>query len=557
MRGRAGSPRPDAPVTCADPGAAPAQAFPERLTRALLSHTPLGALVRWVARIPASLHAKLLGAFLLVTLLFFAMGAMSVDTVASMSRQSRLLDQAHERVDHSRQVEHALAMQMNFTAMALLLKDEATIGKILRENNRFNSTLARIEQTAAPEEREMIQRIRAAQDEVLTTVADIANLLRDGKVAEAMGLQLQTGYPLYERIETLVNALVTTEEGRMDGIRQNVNAAHQRAMVVIGGFIASSILLALCLGFVISWSLILPVRQIEGFLGHLAKGDFSATLRVPNRDELGRLAAHMNQMSRELHTLYEEQRQAAHQLRALNEQLEAASRAKSDFLARMSHELRTPMNAILGFTELLLSDVYGELPPPLREPLFDVHTNGRHLLHLINDVLDLSKIEAGRMELALGEYLVPDVVATVQSSLRALAAEKGLELHAGTQDGIPPAFGDGKRLIQCLMNLAGNAIKFTSRGRVEIWAERQDDTLLFRVSDTGIGIPKDQMESIWSEFQQADAAVARDFGGTGLGLSITKKFVEMHEGQIWVESEAGGGSTFRFSIPLRVGGKQA
>lgn len=455
MRVRARSGRGTAPTRDSD---SPAPAITERFARWLLVYSPLGTLVRWVARIPASLHAKLLGAFLLVTLLFFFMGAMSIEIMASMSRQTRLLDEAHERVDASRQVEHALAMQMNFTAMALLLKDQVTIGKILRENNRFNSTLARIEQAAPPEEREMIQRIRAAQDEVLTTVADIANLLRDGKLPEAMALQLQTGYPLYERIGALVNTLVKIEQGWMDSIRQNVDAAHRRAIIVIGGFLLASIALALSLGFVTSWSLILPVREVEGFFGHLAKGDFSQTLRVPNRDELGRLAAHINQMSRELHTLYEGQRQTAQQLRGLNQQLEAASKAKSDFLARMSHELRTPMNAILGFTELLLDDVYGELPAPLRQPLVDIHTNGRHLLHLINDVLDLSKIEAGHMELALDQYVVPDVVATVQTSLRSLAAEKGLEFRAGSQDGIPPAFGDGKRIVQCLMNLAPEAV---------------------------------------------------------------------------------------------------
>jgi signal transduction histidine kinase len=531
---------------------ASAPGFTERLDRWLLTHTPLGALVRWVARIPAPIHAKLLAAFLLVTLLFFAMGAISVEMIASMLRQTRLLDEAHARVDASRHVEHALAMQMNFTAMALLLKDEVTIGKILRENNRFNSTLARIEQAAPTEEREIIQRIRAVQEEVLTTVADIANLLRDGKAAEAMTLQQQTGYPLYERIEALVTAMVKLEETRMDRLRQSVETAHRRAIVVIGAFIIASILLALSLGFVISWSLILPVREVDRFLGHLAKGDFSPTMRVPNRDELGRLVASMNQMSRELSALYEEQRQTAQRLGGLNQQLEAVSRAKSDFLARMSHELRTPMNAILGFTELLLDNVYGELPPSLREPLADIHTNGRHLLHLINDVLDLSKIEAGRMELALGEYFVADVVATVQTSLRSLAAEKGLEFEATTQADIPAAFGDGKRIIQCLMNLAGNAIKFTPQGRVSIQAERSGDTLLYRVSDTGVGIPKDQIENIFAEFQQADAAISRDFGGTGLGLSIAKKFVEMHGGRIWVESEVGAGSTFFFSIPLRV-----
>ena len=548
MAPREATPRADRAVLLSAPGAT----LGERIALFFLARTPLGALVRWVARRPVSIHVKLLYAFLLVVVLFFAMGAMSLETISRMSRNSRLLDEAHKRIDSSRQVEHALAMQMNFTAMALLLKDETTIRKILRENNRFNSTLALIEQAAPPEERDLIQRIRAAQDEVLTGVADIANFLRDGKHDEAMKLHLATGYPLYERIEELVGTLVTTEEDRMASLRESVARADRRAIVFIVAFMGTAIVLALVLGFVISWSVILPVRAADGFLSAVAKGEFGGTISVPNRDEFGALAAHMNRMSGALQQLDEDQRQAARQLRGLNVELERASRAKSEFLASMSHELRTPMNAILGFTELILDETYGQVPEPLTQPLADIQTNGRHLLRLINDVLDLSKIEAGHMELSLVEYVVPDVVGTVQASLRSLAVEKGLEFRIEVADDIPPAFGDAKRLTQCLLNLAGNAIKFTSSGRVAIQVERQGDQLVYSVSDTGIGIAKDQLENVFAEFRQADATIANEFGGTGLGLSLTKKFVELHGGRIWVESEVGKGSTFVFSIPLRV-----
>jgi signal transduction histidine kinase len=284
----------------------------------------------------------------------------------------------------------------------------------------------------------------------------------------------------------------------------------------------------------------------------VAKGNFGASIEVPNRDEFGALARQMNEMSRELHELYDAQRRAAHQLRALNAELEQASRAKSNFLASMSHELRTPMNAILGFTEMIRDGLYGEIPTEIQDPVSDIHTCGKQLLGLINNVLDLSKIEAGHMELALGDYVVEDVVNTVKLSLRSLAATKGLDLVTAVPPDLPLALGDGKRITQCLMNLAGNALKFTGEGRVEIRVERQGEVLLFAVSDTGIGIPADQIETIFEEFRQADATVSRDFGGTGLGLSITKKLVELHGGRIWVESEQGKGSTFFFSIPVRV-----
>jgi signal transduction histidine kinase len=210
------------------------------------------------------------------------------------------------------------------------------------------------------------------------------------------------------------------------------------------------------------------------------------------------------------------------------------------------------MNAILGFTEMMLDDVYGPVPPALREPIADIHTCGRQLLRLINDVLDLSKIEAGRMELALGEYAVEDVVHTVKSSLRSLAEEKGLDFLTTVQPDLPLCLGDAKRITQCLTNLAGNALKFTREGRVELRVELHGETFRFAVADTGIGIPHEQLEHIFEEFRQVDATITREFGGTGLGLSITKKFVELHGGRIWVESEVGKGSTFFFSIPVRV-----
>jgi two-component system sensor histidine kinase ChiS len=156
------------------------------------------------------------------------------------------------------------------------------------------------------------------------------------------------------------------------------------------------------------------------------------------------------------------------------------------------------------------------------------------------------------MDLAPGEYLVQDAVRVVWGSLGSLAAEKGLEFVTTVPEDLPPAYGDSRRVTQCLMNLAGNALKFTRQGRVEIAVQRLGDVLRFRVSDTGIGIRPERIGGIFAEFQQADATISREFGGTGLGLSITKKFVEMHGGRVWVESELGKGSTFFFSIPMRL-----
>jgi signal transduction histidine kinase len=158
------------------------------------------------------------------------------------------------------------------------------------------------------------------------------------------------------------------------------------------------------------------------------------------------------------------------------------------------------------------------------------------------------------MELALGEYSPGEVIDAVRASLRSLAADKGLEFVARVGPDLPVAVGDGKRITQCLMNMAGNAIKFTREGRVEIAVELDGADLIYSVADTGIGIPKDELENVFAEFRQVDATITREFGGTGLGLSITKKFVEMHRGRIWVESVLGEGSTFFIAVPLRLAG---
>jgi len=233
-------------------------------------------------------------------------------------------------------------------------------------------------------------------------------------------------------------------------------------------------------------------------------------------------------------------------------QLEEASQHKSHFLASMSHELRTPLNAILGFNEMIIGEVYGEVPTDMKEPLEDIQTSGKHLLRLINNVLDLAKIEAGRMELSLADYAVQDLIESVRATLKPLAEAKGLEFLASVPAEIPLAHGDFGRLTQCLMNLAGNSLKFTKTGSVAISAEQNDATLTFRVADTGIGIPPDKIDSLFTEFKQTDATIASEYGGTGLGLAITKQFIQMHGGRIWIESELGKGSTFLFEIPLRI-----
>jgi signal transduction histidine kinase/putative methionine-R-sulfoxide reductase with GAF domain len=233
-------------------------------------------------------------------------------------------------------------------------------------------------------------------------------------------------------------------------------------------------------------------------------------------------------------------------------ELAEASKHKSQFLANMSHELRTPLNAILGYTELILDSIYGEVPEKARTVLERLEANGRHLLGLINDVLDLSKIEAGQLTLSLDDYSLSDVVHGVVSAVEPLAAEKRLAFKAEVAADLPTGRGDGRRLAQVLLNLVGNAIKFTDKGEVAIRASSMNGAFTVAVCDTGPGIPAVDQAKIFEEFQQADSSITRKKGGTGLGLSIAKHIIEMHGGRIWVESEPGKGSTFYFTLPVRV-----
>ena len=235
-----------------------------------------------------------------------------------------------------------------------------------------------------------------------------------------------------------------------------------------------------------------------------------------------------------------------------SQQLEVASQHKSQFLANMSHELRTPLNAVLGYTELILDSIYGEVPEKARTTLERIQSNGRHLLGLINDVLDLSKIEAGQLTLSLTDYSIKGVVHNVYGAVESLATSKNLALKVELPKDLPPAHGDERRLTQVLLNLVGNAIKFTDTGEVAIRTSIANGSYTVAVHDTGPGIAERDQGKIFEEFQQADSSITKQKGGTGLGLAIAKRIIEMHGGRLWVQSELGHGSTFAFTVPVNV-----
>jgi signal transduction histidine kinase len=308
-------------------------------------------------------------------------------------------------------------------------------------------------------------------------------------------------------------------------------ASSRNLLIGVG---SASLALALALGLLLSWSVVVPLRRTQARLSEIAAGDFAGHVEVPNRDEIGALASDVNRMNDELRRLYGE--------------LETASRHKSDFLATMSHELRTPLNAIIGFSEVLHEQMFGELNERQLAYVDDVLEAGRHLLSLINDVLDLAKIEAGRMELQLSQVALQDILRSAVSLHAERASRGGIELTLATQPAQIDITADERRVRQIVFNLLSNAVKFTPPdGRVEVSARLDDGHVEIAVADTGPGIPADALETIFEEFEQTGDGKQAE--GTGLGLPLSRKLVELHHGRLWVESEPGRGSTFRFTLP--------
>ena len=321
-------------------------------------------------------------------------------------------------------------------------------------------------------------------------------------------------------------------------------------------FVLAGIVLSILASLILARRMVTPIRALRDGAARIGTGDFGHRIDLHTGDELETLGEEFNQMTTRLQESYahleEKVKARTRELSDAFQQLEIANKHKSEFLANMSHELRTPLNAILGYTELIVDKIYGDVPEKIQDVLVRVGENGRHLLSLINDVLDLSKIEAGRLTLSLNDYSMQDLVQTVITSVESLSAEKNLVLRKEVPSDLVTGKGDEQRIAQVFLNLVGNAIKFTDEGKVCIEVTTSNRSFLVSVSDTGPGLSEDDQQGIFEEFHQVDGSSTREKGGTGLGLSISKKIVEMHGGSIWVESTLGKGSIFFFTLPIRV-----
>jgi signal transduction histidine kinase len=513
-------------------------------------------LVRAVGRLPAGVHAKLLVAFVGTALLVVVLGMLGLRLLGQSNERVETLGTLQERAfaygqlrSDAGHVRGLLAENVGSDYYKVVSaegsKEDAGTGS-LRIDQAIASAVARIPASTfadnlgfrpSAEDEPFLRRIRATSKQLSRVMGEVIELDRaDPKRATSRRVRAELiAIDLNQYATQLANAHIAKADAL---IAQNANSYTSSRNLFIG-VAAGAIVLALLLGFVLSWSVIGPIQRIDTRLAAIASGDFSGHVDVTNRDELGALAANVNQMNDELDRLYKE--------------LEAASLHKSQFLANMSHELRTPLNAIIGFSQVLREGMFGEINAKQQEYLDDILTSGNHLLALINDVLDLSKVEAGQVELQIAPFSLRETLERSVVMVRERAIENGVGVEFVPTDGLDIVSGDERRIRQVIVNLLSNAVKFTpAGGTVDMQATQANGEVRVSVADTGPGIAREDHDRIFEEFQQTEAGVQQR-EGTGLGLALSKRLVELHGGQIWVDSEPGKGSTFSFTLPVRAG----
>ena len=518
-----------------------------------------------VARIRLSVHNKLLIGFLAGTLLLVGMAALSLVVIDRMNERMVAFDVESEKVDLAQQLLYDITAQSHYRAMALLTRDQDR-GEARDWNKKVDGRKLdfglRLEQLREldPDNGPFYDELSDANDAYSAASDVVGRAYKNGYFGLAEKWHLDLEHPTSHVVEDMLSTcgpkthrcgalgmpFIDHAQKGMDEAAADFHSDHWLLRKIVLAFSAASIATALLLGFLFSWAFVLPVKKVQHALAGLAAGRFGERVQVPNRDEFGKLSQDLNRASDRLAASFDRQRSLAHSLRETNKSLARASEAKSRFLASVSHELRTPMNAILGFTDALLAGVDGPLNDEQRESLGWVQRGGRDLLGLINEILDLSRIEAGRLVLSPERFDPRQLVADVVEQHRPLAAQKGLVIDFRDTSAPPEVQLDAQRVRQIVINILGNAVKFTDRGRVEVAVGSEGDGLHVSVSDTGAGIDPALREAIFEEFGQA----ADDVAGTGLGLAISRRLARAMDGDVTVESEPGRGSAFHLQLPL-------
>jgi signal transduction histidine kinase len=513
-------------------------------------------LVRAVGHLPAQVRTKLLIAFVGTSVLLVTVGLLGqrvlgqsndrVGSLGSLGQRAFAYGQLQRDAWHVRALLASIAgpdfngvwpgAPRSLRGKSAVAADLLTVDAARRFGAR--TAADQLGFTPPAEDGRTLFSMRRTAEELSSLIDDRIKPLhrRSAPIAEVLPF-LAEAEQLASDLYTDAAVLANRSQADMDDLIARNASSFESSRALFIGVAAGAIVLALLLGFVLSWSVIGPIQRIDARLAGIASGDFSGHVEVENRDELGALAVNVNRMNDELRRLYME--------------LEAASRHKSEFLANMSHELRTPLNAIIGFSQVLREEMFGPVNQKQAEYLDDIISSGNHLLSLINDVLDLSKVEAGQVELAVHPFSLREALERGVVMVRERATEDGVRVAFTADPEVDVVDGDERRIKQVIFNLLSNAVKFTpAGGEVDVSATRANGEVRISVADTGPGIAPEDRERIFEEFQQSETGVG-EREGTGLGLALSKRFVELHGGRIWLESELGRGSTFTFALPAR------
>ena len=490
-----------------------------------------------MARVPAPLHTKLLTALGLLVALLLALGFTALVGLGEANARAERSVEVQRRTAAYRDLRLETTTQLYTVVSALAAPDPRRVEAAARQLAQTRYSIDRLEFVVARDEADLVARVSATHDAFAAAITELLDMLRTGRIADAERLQAAQVNPLADRLERLTNTLVNRAEAEIVESSESSRQANGRSQLIVLAFAGASVALALVVGLTLAFSISGPLRLIGRRVEQIAGGDFSEHVQVENRDELGALAANIDRMNDQLGRLYA--------------QLEAANRHKSEFLSNMSHELRTPLNAIIGFSEVLLQRLFGELNAKQTDYLQDILESGKHQLALVNDILDLSKVEAGRMELQLSSFSLQAVVDGGVKMLGERATRSGVTFIVEVDPSVDIIEADERKVRQVLFNLLSNAVKFTpDGGTVTVLTRGRLEAVDVSVRDTGVGISAEDQRRVFEAFEQAAAGKTKE-ASTGLGLTLAKSIVELHGGALTVESTVGRGSTFTFSLPRR------
>ncbi len=508
----------------------------------------IAGIPNWFAVIPVNIRTKLLISFLLITVMLMALGGVSISALRDSHERAVSLQQQQQRIGAYRTLSESAQRMLQAISVAFipgeqniytganLLAEQAE--NVLVDNNRFRHAMKRAKYITK-ENYASVQKVMDGIDDLHGSGLLIVQLLRNGDLEGARAVYHTSAISRAKQVFGTAHSFrKSTEVEIARAVRSSENAYHASQNIVISASIVG-IIAALFLGFSISAALVRPLNAIRHRLRDISLGNFDTQVSVSNRDELGSLARSVNQMSGRLSDLYGE--------------LEKANQHKSAFLANMSHELRTPMNAIMGFNRLVMRRCKDILPQKQYDNLGKIATSADHLLTLINSILDLSKIEAGHIEVFNSEFDLNQLLSSCAKSVEPLVVKNHVDIVTDLPADLPKLNTDQDKVRQIVLNFLSNAAKFTESGQIRLSALANSEEVTVKIADTGIGIPSDKLSEVFEEFTQVESGTDRKYGGTGLGLAISSQLASLLGGSVHATSKLNQGSEFTLTLPAPAG----